>query len=369
MPNLCAALQGLPLCLEHGDGLDGGDATQTNNTCFNIALGRPNLAIGSVLKAWQSEDGSVRVMCSIDASTELGDHVRANVLNRQLPDLSLSHSYEMFLDGSNKVALVKSPIEVSVCSMGAREGVCKKAVIPGNMTLRSGTHILDRAILACSRRNRTDSDTYITKSQKIRYVGVLRASMAEAEVAMTDAPETAAPVESVPAPETTSAAAPQAAATAPAPATTEAAAPAPVPAAPQAVVEKAAAPAADADTLLSMDRQQLAEFTAKVTSEASSKVDEMTKQMNAQQEELAMLRAEHEKRIAEEKNQQLQAFNSKLEELKAEGFNQDGLLMGIESMVCFMGCNPPGLTRFCAGKNRYEQRNDDAVQYSGGVEG
>ena len=86
--------------------------------------------------------------------------------------------------------------------------------------------------------------------------------MAEAEVAMTDAPETTAPVESVPAPETTSAAAPQAAATAPAPATTGAAAPAPVPAAPQAVVEKAAAPAADADTLLSMDRQQLAEFTA-----------------------------------------------------------------------------------------------------------
>ena len=43
----------------------------------------------------------MRVMCSIDASTELGDHVRANVLNRQLPDLSLSHSYEMFLDGSN----------------------------------------------------------------------------------------------------------------------------------------------------------------------------------------------------------------------------------------------------------------------------
>ena len=69
----------------------------------------------------------------------------------------------------------------------------------------------------------------------------------------------------------------------------------------------------------------------------------MTKQMNAQQEELAMLRAEHEKRAsAEEKNQQMQAFNSKLEELKAEGFNQDGLLMGIESMVCFMGCNPLG---------------------------
>lgn len=51
-------------------------------------------------------------MCAIDHSTDLADHVRENVLNRQLPDLSLSHSYEMFLDGSNRVALVKSPIEV-----------------------------------------------------------------------------------------------------------------------------------------------------------------------------------------------------------------------------------------------------------------
>ena len=74
--------------------------------------GRPNLAVGSVLKAWQANDGSVRVMCAIDHSTDLADHVRENVLNRQLPDLSLSHSYEMFLDGNNKVALVKSPIEV-----------------------------------------------------------------------------------------------------------------------------------------------------------------------------------------------------------------------------------------------------------------
>jgi len=64
----------------------------------------------------------VKVLCSIDQKTDLADHVRQNVLNRQLPDLSLSHSYEMFLDGNNKVALVKSPIEVSVCSMGAREG-------------------------------------------------------------------------------------------------------------------------------------------------------------------------------------------------------------------------------------------------------
>lgn len=61
--------------------------------------GRPNLAIGSVLKAWQAEDNSVKVLCSIDQKTDLADHVRQNVLNRQLPDLSLSHSYEMFLDG------------------------------------------------------------------------------------------------------------------------------------------------------------------------------------------------------------------------------------------------------------------------------
>jgi len=64
------------------------------------------------MRAWQAQDGSVRVMCSIDHSTDLADHVREHVLTRQLPDLSLSHSYEMFLDGNNKVALVKSPIEV-----------------------------------------------------------------------------------------------------------------------------------------------------------------------------------------------------------------------------------------------------------------
>ena len=48
----------------------------------------------------------------------------------------------------------------------------------------------------------------------------------------------------------------------------------------------------------------------------------MTKQMQAQQEELSTLRAEHEKRVQEEQNQQRKAFEQKLQELKAEGFNQ-----------------------------------------------
>lgn len=57
-----------------------------------------------MLKAWQAKDNSVKVLCSIDQKTDLADHVRQNVLNRQLPDLSLSHSYEMFLDGmSSKI--------------------------------------------------------------------------------------------------------------------------------------------------------------------------------------------------------------------------------------------------------------------------
>ena len=90
--------------------------------------GRPNLAVGSVLKAWQSDDGSVRVMCSIDHSTDLADHVRKNVLNRQLPDLSLSHSYEMFLDGNNKVALVKSPIEVCRFANAVHNVMCGAGV-------------------------------------------------------------------------------------------------------------------------------------------------------------------------------------------------------------------------------------------------
>ena len=79
---------------------------------------------------------------------------------------------------------------------------------------------------------------------------------------------------------------------------------------------------ADASALLSMNREQLAEFTAKVTSDASMKVDEANKQMAAQQEELAMLRAEHQKRLQQEQDQQRQAFEQKMQELKAEGFNQ-----------------------------------------------
>lgn len=59
----------------------------------------------------------------------------------------------------------------------------------------------------------------------------------------------------------------------------------------------------------------------------------MSKQMHAQQEELAMLRAEHQKRVEEQKTQERQAFDQKLQELKNEGFNQDGLLMGIQTMA------------------------------------
>lgn len=59
-----------------------------------------------------------------------------------------------------------------------------------------------------------------------------------------------------------------------------------------------------------------------MTSDASMKVDEVNKQMAAQQEELAMLRAEHEKRVQQEQEQQRQAFEQKMQELKAEGFNQ-----------------------------------------------
>lgn len=101
------------------------------------------------------------------------------------------------------------------------------------------------------------------------------------------------------------------------------------------VPQPSAAPVKTMETadLLSMNRQQLAEFTAQVTSDASTKVEEMNRQMQAQQEELATLRAEHEKRVAEEKNQQRKAFDDKMNELKNEGFNQDGLLMGIETMA------------------------------------
>jgi len=142
--------------------------------------------------------------------------------------------------------------------------------------------------------------------------------MAEtSEVAMTDAPvetlvETSAPAEPAPVEPVQQ----QQAAVEPEQQQVEAVQP-------TAVAEtQPAVPATDASALLSMNREQLAEFTAKVTSDASIKVDEMSKQMQAQQDELATLRAEHEKRVEEEQNQQRKAFEQKVQELKAEGFNQ-----------------------------------------------
>jgi hypothetical protein len=213
---LCTALQGLPLCLEHGDGLDG----------------RPNLTVGTVLRAWQADDQSVRVMCSIDQQNELADHVREQVLNRQLPDLSLSHSYEMFMT-DDRVALLKSPIEVSVCSMGAREG----------------THIIDRAIMACSNGKQTKKNNYIPSSKPPKYIGKLQASASMSEAEMTDVAPASAPADVV-----EESAAPVAA---PAEMIEQPAAPA----VPAAVVEEAPAVPASAPTdtndLLAMNREQV----------------------------------------------------------------------------------------------------------------
>ena len=179
--------------------------------------------------------------------------------------------------------------------------------------------------MACS-RNQTESADYITKPRKIKYVGVFRASMAESsEVVMAEAP-----VENVAAPAVESAPASAPVESAPAEVTEPVAtetkpAAEPVEAVQQPAVVAETQPAvstADASALLSMNREQLAEFTAKVTSDASMKVDEANKQMAAQQEELAMLRAEHQKRLQQEQDQQRQAFEQKMQELKAEGFNQ-----------------------------------------------
>ena len=114
---------------------------------------------------------------------------------------------------------------------------------------------------------------------------------------------------------------------------------------PAAVAEtQPAVPSTDASALLSMNREQLAEFTAKVTSDASIKVDEMSKQMQAQQDELATLRAEHEKRVQEEQNQQRRAFEQKVQELKAEGFNQvhSESTHGVSPYLCLVGRSADG---------------------------
>jgi hypothetical protein len=70
-----------------------------------------------------------------------------------------------------------------------------------------------------------------------------------------------------------------------------------------------------------------------VTSEASNKVDEMTRAMEEQQNELQQLRAEHQKRVDEQKAKEQEAFSAKLQELQKEGFNESGLLSGIEKMA------------------------------------
>lgn len=191
--------------------------------------------------------------------------------------------------------------------------------------------------MACS-RNATANEDYNTNARRIKYVGTFRGSaMAESEVIMGEAVVDNSASAAAPAVETTVVEETPAATTVPAVNETAAVVESAAPAAPATTEasQESAAPVKAMETadLLSMNRQQLAEFTAQVTSDASSKVEEMNRQMQAQQEELATLRAEHQKRVEEEQNQQRKAFEDKMNELKNEGFNQDGLLMGIETMA------------------------------------
>ena len=72
------------------------------------------------------------IMGSIDGKDAASDAVRAAVRTRLLSGLSLQHTYECYWGGGGggKLMLVKKPVEVSVCSQGAR----------------NDTHILDRAV-------------------------------------------------------------------------------------------------------------------------------------------------------------------------------------------------------------------------------
>lgn len=186
----------------------------------------------------------------------------------------------------------------------------------------TGTHIIDRAIMACSKGKQTSENNYISSAKRPKYIGKLQASMSE-EVQMAEAaPPAAVPETSVAAVEEP--VAETAAPAAPAVEMKEVAAPS---------AEEVASAPADANSLLAMNREQLAQFTAKVTSEASNKVEEMTRAMEAQQSELEQLRIEHQKRVDEQKAKEQQAFAAKLSELQREGFNESGLLSGIEKMA------------------------------------
>ena len=95
-------LTGLPLLLEHADGEDG----------------EPVLRVGKVVRSWVDPDtGSVRVMASVNEQGDLGDSVRDQIISHELPELSLSHRYEIYFVGDGeaggKLMLTKSPLEVS----------------------------------------------------------------------------------------------------------------------------------------------------------------------------------------------------------------------------------------------------------------
>jgi hypothetical protein len=85
----------LPLLYDHADGDDG----------------NPVLQVGKVMRAWVDEDGGVRVMAALNENSDIGRRVRHQVLNRSLPELSLSHKYELYHTGE-KLVLTKQPLEV-----------------------------------------------------------------------------------------------------------------------------------------------------------------------------------------------------------------------------------------------------------------
>ena len=88
-------MHNLPLLYDHNDGDNG----------------TPELRVGKVLNAWVDDNGGVRVMAALNENTEVGRQIRARVANKELPELSLSHKFELYHTG-DRLLLTKHPLEV-----------------------------------------------------------------------------------------------------------------------------------------------------------------------------------------------------------------------------------------------------------------
>jgi len=301
---LCTQLAGLPLCFEHGDGADS----------------RPALIVGSVNRAWVGPNHEVQIEALVRASTGLEKTVRDGILSKNLSGLSLSHEYCVSLgqdkDGESILITKKQPKEVSVCEKGRRPSTGLTGV----------ERVVSSGIKACSYTHGSD-ETCIS----LRVIGTGKFMASDATV-VDAAPEAesmevndvAAPVSVEPEQEASKQKehGRERDVTGKFKKKEQAAAPAPAP-----------APAPPASDVAQMNRDDLAAFAAKITQEASSAMEKMRQQMDANATELNELRAMRQQQVDLEEKKKAEELNTRLQELASSGFNKPELLESLRGMA------------------------------------